>query len=507
MGRLAIIFGLLFFMAVLHQNGWLKAQTAKESSEPARAQVSAQASGPPAAGAIATLPQAEEVFPPLPVDPAGVIYQARELRTKLAARNFAAAEKIVADAMAENKMGRGGGHYGTLVLKMAFDEILHDQATALQPVIDEWVRASAGKPHPLLVRGSFHTEVAWVHRGGGWSRDVTKEGRNGFQEHLTRAAEDLKQAMKLDPKCPVGACLLITVVAPSQRDPSEMMEFFAIATRILPEYQQPYMKVTNFLAERWSGQPDASLEFAREAAGKFPDSSIPYAVILAHKLRAPTGKGRERTAYFKDPEVWKEIQKTSDRLLERWPRSGLFPSEYAQLADTIGDKVLARKMHDLAVEREPDNAGVRFERAHFLSYSVNEEDLALKEFEAVLALEPTRADAWVDRALILLARNDFIKAARSAEAASKWGPRKRRNHSVLGEALMKLGDYFGAIRAFDRAVEVDPDEHDLSNRAYCKSTVGQYQEALKDVEKILSMDPTNSFALQLKAQLRPYSGR
>jgi len=62
----------------------------------------------------------------------------------------------------------------------------------------------------------------------------------------------------------------------------------------------------------------------------------------------------------------------------------------------------------------------------------------------------------------------------------------------LGYNLSHTGKYKEAIEAYDKVLEVDPNNaKEWYNKGYCLSKLGRYDEALKAYDKALELDPTN----------------
>ena len=72
-----------------------------------------------------------------------------------------------------------------------------------------------------------------------------------------------------------------------------------------------------------------------------------------------------------------------------------------------------------------------------------------------------------------------------------------------GFELDALGRYAEAVSAYDSARIIDKDEPLVySNRAHALYGLGQYESALKDVNKSIANQPLNAFAYHTRAQIR-----
>ncbi|WP_222424843.1 tetratricopeptide repeat protein [Candidatus Nitrosocosmicus arcticus] len=72
-------------------------------------------------------------------------------------------------------------------------------------------------------------------------------------------------------------------------------------------------------------------------------------------------------------------------------------------------------------------------------------------------------------------------------------------HSI-GNSLFDLGNYSEAIKAYDKVLEIDPnDVYALANKAISLKKLGNYSEVIKYYDKALAIDPDNIEILDYKA--------
>jgi len=70
-----------------------------------------------------------------------------------------------------------------------------------------------------------------------------------------------------------------------------------------------------------------------------------------------------------------------------------------------------------------------------------------------------------------------------------------------GNDLTKTKDFEGAIKCYDRCVEINPAEAAaFNNRALCHLRLGNWSSATRDASAVLAMDPTNAKAMIRKAK-------
>lgn len=105
---------------------------------------------------------------------------------------------------------------------------------------------------------------------------------------------------------------------------------------------------------------------------------------------------------------------------------------------------------------------------------------AVRYREAAAELEAEAATLEGDEAARKLekAAKEHEKAVRSLRAAIGHDPNLHQAHSDLGFALRKLGDYVGALEAYDRALELSPGYAEaIEYRAEAYLGLGRLEEA------------------------------
>ena len=87
-------------------------------------------------------------------------------------------------------------------------------------------------------------------------------------------------------------------------------------------------------------------------------------------------------------------------------------------------------------------------------------------------------------------RHDFSASLRLARRAVALAPDTARGYGLLGDALLELGRYDEAFRAFDRQVELKPSLSGYARIAYARELLGQPREAIEAME--LALDSAGS---------------
>jgi len=88
-------------------------------------------------------------------------------------------------------------------------------------------------------------------------------------------------------------------------------------------------------------------------------------------------------------------------------------------------------------------------------------------------------------ASLAASRHQFRESLRLARRAVVLAPDTARGYGVVGDALVELGRYDEAFRAFDRMVELKPSLAGYARVAYARELLGRPRQALEAMELAL----------------------
>jgi tetratricopeptide (TPR) repeat protein len=141
----------------------------------------------------------------------------------------------------------------------------------------------------------------------------------------------------------------------------------------------------------------------------------------------------------------------------------------------------ARKAFDTLLSKYPNDANVHYSFGVFqLSQDA---DLALKELQRALELDPQHQPAMVQMAFEYLKRDQYNDALPLAERAVQLAPKMYPARNVLGRVLLELDQIDRAIRELEEGVRLAPDipeMHFALARAY--TLAGRKQDAGRERE-------------------------
>ncbi len=160
----------------------------------------------------------------------------------------------------------------------------------------------------------------------------------------------------------------------------------------------------------------------------------------------------------------------------------------AQLAEKAGDG--PGELAALIEERgmSPDSASTRAALGRAFVRG-GQPDSALAEFEAALALAPTRMDILIERARTLDALDRPADAARGWNAAARRDTSRADLRAAEGVAWFRAGQADSAITALDRAIVLDPhDARSAFNRGVALESLARLDEAVASYRTAIVRD-------------------
>lgn len=161
--------------------------------------------------------------------------------------------------------------------------------------------------------------------------------------------------------------------------------------------------------------------------------------------------------------------------------------EQVLLAGQAGFNMAARRIDEAReafndlVARYPEDANVHYSFGVFMMHQ--DVDLALKEFNRALELNPQHQPAMVQLAFEYLKRREYDTALPLAEKSVELGPRMFAARNVLGRVLLELGQTARAVSELEIGVRLAPESpemHFALARAYARA--GRKQDAEKENE-------------------------
>jgi tetratricopeptide (TPR) repeat protein len=133
--------------------------------------------------------------------------------------------------------------------------------------------------------------------------------------------------------------------------------------------------------------------------------------------------------------------------------------------------------------RDPDNAQAHLELGLAYQQLTRETGEAAyyprseRALRRALALRPRNAATLGALGSLALARHDFRGALAYGRRAARLAPYSALHYGVIGDALLELGRYEGAFRAFDRMVALRPSASAYARVSYARELLGRPRAA------------------------------
>ncbi len=138
----------------------------------------------------------------------------------------------------------------------------------------------------------------------------------------------------------------------------------------------------------------------------------------------------------------------------------------------------------------------------------NDHDIAEKEFNKALALDPKLLEARMQMIFIYMSRGQKQKAREEVVLLRGEYPNDVGVHFVRGVLARLDSEYERALRSFDRMVRLNPNERVVTsyNRARIFMYQQRYEEALHELDQGAEMEPDHPLIKTIRAQVLYYRG-
>lgn len=214
-----------------------------------------------------------------------------------------------------------------------------------------------------LIEGTFWVLSAWNARGSGWSNTVSDPGWKLFNERLQKAQTILEKAWAIDPSDPNIAIEMMNVELGQGLGRERLETWFRRAMDADPDSCRAAHGKMLYLEPKWYGTEEELMEFAHQcvATGNWK-SRIPFVLISAHSDLA--GASRQSNDYWKQPEVWNEVEKFYMAAFAHNPDSPYDRSYYALIAYRAEKWKLADELFSVLGDK-PDLIALKCSMANY----------------------------------------------------------------------------------------------------------------------------------------------
>ncbi|MEM7590301.1 MAG: DUF4034 domain-containing protein [Cyanobacteria bacterium P01_A01_bin.83] len=282
--------------------------------------------------------------------------QAKIIAKLLQENKFVRIEQIINDALQNKLLTRGGSLYGAAILDRLFKQANPDIIVFL----NRWIEQRPNSSLAYTARSYFYYFYAWSFRGNKYINLTQENAIQKYLQQLDLSNKDIKQALRLDSENPLALLLLMRIGRNTQISEEIFNQYFEKVTAIVPFFFQAYQEKRAYLAPEWNGDAMTMLSFAKQSTMAAPrGTAIPLLLPQAHNRLCNYRRSCQKSKYYSEPLVWQDIEKSYLRLIEDFPRSGVYPYWFAKKAKQAGKTKIARQYYELAIRREPHNKLIR----------------------------------------------------------------------------------------------------------------------------------------------------
>jgi tetratricopeptide (TPR) repeat protein len=332
-----------------------------------------------------------------------------------------------------------------------------------------------------ILKVEFYRSYAWQARGSQYIRETAEEALDLYQTRLKTASVELEGALKIAPKHWLPAFYLLSMAKELGLPDSLRDDAFKKAIDGNPNFYGAYAARVYGLAPKWGGDAERMLSFARAVAKtNDPNSSLPLLIHLAHGNLADQFGGRKK--YYRRPEVWEELQRASEVVINRFPNAGYPKSRYAESLFLVGKKEQAIELLRKAHQLDP--------RGTLTSELVGKHPEVL---ETELPLQTSTLDKDLDKI-----RNDAKKLFHKKQwdaAYQKYMELNQKNgmdgesFALFGYTHIKIGKHDQAIQYLDKAISLKPyNSKYVVYRCHAKMVSGDLQGGINDCTKAIGLN-------------------
>lgn len=222
---------------------------------------------------------------------------------------------------------------------------------------------------------------------------------------------------------------------------------------------------------------------------------IPILVIAGGWLLLFAYQCRERTkVWFSSEQLWTDV-------IAKYPR---VPIAYNDLGSFYQKKFqydLARKNFDAALRLQPDFSQALINRCD-LFRTLNKIDSAIMDGNAAVKLKPNDPDAHMNRGIAFSIAEKNDSAMMDFMFTIRQQPENARAYNNLGNLYMIKDQPDTAIINYNLALKYDPKFLDvLNNRGLAYLKTGNYQQAADDLTRAIANNPNvvNNYYFRMQA--------
>jgi len=221
---------------------------------------------------------------------------------------------------------------------------------------------------------------------------------------------------------------------------------------------------------------------------------------IARTVALSAGKASAHSVFLRlKPEISAAEAKESEAALRE------INADIAGVRST-GDYQMAESERQALLAQEPTTAQA-YNRRGYEFLQTGELSKAMADFDKAVALSPAWSTPLANRAIVLIHRGKFDEAAAAVERAAAVDPNDFVVHQASGLIALHKDKPAEAVDEFTQALRREPDNgFTLAARARAYEELGKLREAFSDVERVIAMDAKAGNALWESARIHAALG-
>jgi tetratricopeptide (TPR) repeat protein len=151
---------------------------------------------------------------------------------------------------------------------------------------------------------------------------------------------------------------------------------------------------------------------------------------------------------------------------------------------------IAPNMHSNSIALPPEHLAKDYARQGEKGFVEGDYETAINAYNKALKIQPSLAEVWNNRGVILTKLKRYSEAINSYEQALKIRSNYPDAWNNQGVVLGKIKSYEMAVESYNQAVKLKPDYGDAwNNRGFALTKLKKYDEAIQSYQKAAELKP------------------
>ncbi len=273
--------------------------------------------------------------------------------------------------------------------------------------------------------------------------------------------------------------------------------------------EEVVIEVINALGIIGDARAEEAVRAARVHAGQYGhiwnQTELAYRMIPLPELEAETTLASREWNELGNALLWKGRQNDAlaafTRAIELTPDDAMPHNNRAIVLRQLGRFDEALGDYDRVLELNPGDV-LALNNRSLLHRQMEHFEEALADIDKVVASGSLGVKALRNRSIIRRFMGDFAGAHADLQLALVEQPDDERTYSAVAGTWVWTGDWAQALKALDQAIALnDKYTYALSQRAQVHYVLGRTNDALLDIDRVLSLDPADNYGRRMRAHI------